>query len=440
MQDYFYRLADAVNAVLRGGEVYTSVFAAEDSDFVRFNHNQVRQAGHVTQRELGLDLINGARHATGALMLTGDFDEDRGRLERLVAELREKYQALPDDPYLLYATDQPSTERRSDNHLPEPAAVVAGIQQAGRGQDLVGIYAGGGIHRGFANSLGQRNWQSTHSFNFDWSFYHAADKAVKTSYAGFAWDGQRFARKVAWAREQLAVLRQPATTVQPGRYRVYLAPAALYDLLQLLGWDGFGLKAHRTRQTPLLKMVAGDARLHPTVNILENTHDGVAPNFQEAGFLRPDRVPLIEGGSYRQCLISPRSAKEYGIATNGASALETPESVEMAPGDLPADNVLRRLGTGVYIGNLWYLNYSDRNACRTTGLTRFATFWVQHGAVQGPLNVMRFDETLYRALGENLAGLTAEREMILDPDTYGARSTKSGRLPGALIEDFTFTL
>ncbi len=73
-------------------------------------------------------------------------------------------------------------------------------------------------------------------------------------------------------------------------------------------------------------------------------------------------------------------------------------------------------------------------------MTRFATFWVEHGTVQGPLNVMRFDETLYRVLGENLVGLTAERELILDPESYFGRSTQSGRMPGALIEDFTFTL
>ncbi len=53
---------------------------------------------------------------------------------------------------------------------------------------------------------------------------------------------------------------------------------------------------------------------------------------------------------------------------------------------------------------------------------------------------MRFDETIYRMLGENLLGLTAERDLILDSNTYHARSTSSGRMPGALVEDFTFTL
>jgi len=107
---------------------------------------------------------------------------------------------------------------------------------------------------------------------------------------------------------------------------------------------------------------------------------------------------------------------------------------------MSAAEVLRRLDTGVYINNVWYLNYSDRAACRITGLTRFATFWVEQGVIQAPLTVMRFDETLYRMLGENLLGLTAERDLLLDPSTYYARSTSSGRTPGALVQDFTFTL
>ena len=40
----------------------------------------------------------------------------------------------------------------------------------------------------------------------------------------------------------------------------------------------------------------------------------------------------------------------------------------------------------------------------------------------------------------SIVGLTAEREMILDPGTYFQRSTDSARLPGVLVDDFTLTL
>lgn len=441
MQEYFYRLADHLTALLQGKERYTCTFDAEDSDFVRFNRSAVRQAGTVSQRFLSVNLINGHRHTHGSVSLSGDWQEDASRVHTLLGNLREQLPYLPEDPHLLYATEVHSSEHHGDNRLPEDTgAIVAAILAAGRGRDLVGIYAAGGIQNGFANSFGQRNWFSSYSYNFDWSFYHQADKAVKCGYAGFVWNPAEFTHKVNTAAEQLTVLAQSPRTIEPGRYRVYLAPAALADIVGLLSWGGFGLKAHRTKQTVLLKMVEEGARLHPTITLQENTADGVAANFQEAGFIKPDRVTLIENGAFRDCLISPRSAKEYSVQTNGASGGEMPESLDMAGGNLPESEILQTLDTGVYVNNVWYLNYSDRTACRMTGMTRFATFWVENGVIQAPLNVMRFDETLYRLLGEKLSALTAERELILDPSTYGARSTASSRVPGAIVEDFTFTL
>ena len=440
MQEYFYALADTLTEQLQGNELYTCTFHGEASDFVRLNRSAIRQPGSVTQRALSVDLIAGRRHAPAEMALSGDEEMDRERLRGLVMDLREKLPYLPEDPYLLYATDVQSSETHGENQLPPSADAVAAIVAAGQGRDLVGIYAAGGIYAGFANSLGQRNWFSSYSFNFDWSFYHEQDRAVKTGYAGFAWDDEAFHYKVEAAIEHLEVLRQPARTIEPGQYRVYLSPAALYDILGLLSWGGFGLKDHRTKQTTLLKMVEEGLRLHPAVTLLNNTRDGVAPNFQAAGFLKPDHVTLIDAGAFRDCLASPRSAQEYGVATNGASRHEAPESIDMAAGRLPRDAVLRQLETGVYINNVWYLNYSDRPACRMTGMTRFATFWVENGVIQAPLNVMRFDESIYRILGDNLIDLTAERELILDAGSYHQRSTDSGRLPGALVEAFTFTL
>lgn len=440
MQSYFHELADSATALLRGGEVLLARYAGEASDFVRFNRSQVRQAGSVRQRQLSLDLIEGRRHAETALTLAGDPGVDRARVRSALEELREMRRYLPEDPHLLYAEDAPSAAYTAEDRLPEPDAVLEQVRRAGRGRDLVGIYAGGATERGFASSLGQRNWDGRHSFNLDWSLYCGGDKAAKAAYAGFEWEPAAFAARAERAAEQLAVLERPPRTVSPGRYRVFLAPAALEELVGTLARGGFSLRAHRTKTTPLLRMIERGARLHPEVSFAENTAEGVAPAFQEHGFPRPPRVTLIRRGLYEDTLVSPRSAAEYGVATNGSSAGESPLSIDLAPGSLEDDAVLAELGTGIYVSNLWYLNYSDRNACRTTGMTRFATFWVERGAIRAPLSVMRFDETLFHILGSNLLGLTRERDFILDARTYRARSARSARLPGALVDDFAFTL
>jgi predicted Zn-dependent protease len=66
-------------------------------------------------------------------------------------------------------------------------------------------------------------------------------------------------------------------------------------------------------------------------------------------------------------------------------------------------------------------------------MTRFGSFWVERGELVAPLAAMRFDDSLYRLLGDRLEGLTRERELILSAETYDGRSTDSALLPGALV-------
>ncbi len=69
---HFFRLADEIARRLRPGECYTCHLQGEDSEFVRLNHNRVRQAGHVRrQQSLHLDLIAGPRHAAARFHIAG---------------------------------------------------------------------------------------------------------------------------------------------------------------------------------------------------------------------------------------------------------------------------------------------------------------------------------------------------------------------------------
>jgi predicted Zn-dependent protease len=437
---YFKALSQQLVAALRGAEVLTLFVEAEQSDFVRFNEAKVRQAGTVTQGLLLLDLIDGLRHAPGRYTLSGSLDEDVARGVALLDTLRQTLPFLPEDPHLLYATEVQSTERFATSELPDASDMVDSVMTSGEGLDVVGILASGTVFRGFANSLGQFNWFASSSFNFDWSLYHQADKAVKCGYAGTHWDDESLARKMGEGARQLDAMKRPPHRLDPGSYRAYLAPAALGEILGLLSWGGFGLKEQRTKRSPLLRAVEGHERLDSRISLNENISGGIAPAFGCSGFLRPDSVSLFREGALVGSLISPRSAKEFGLSTNGAAGSEAPDSLDLAPGTHDSAALLADLGTGIWINNLWYLNYSDRSSCRITGMTRFATFWVEQGEIVAPIDVMRFDDTLYRMMGEGLVGLSAERELIMDAGTYGGRSTSSARLPGALIEDFVLTL
>jgi predicted Zn-dependent protease len=438
MKEQFFGLAARLEKALRAGETLLCNLSAERSDFVRFNKALVRQAGSVEQSYLNLRLVREGRQVSASIALAGN-DDDVALATATLGRLRDAVQDLPVDPWLLINEKPQSTNtERHGTVLPAQEVVEQELRFA-KGRDLVGFYAGGTIYRGFANSLGQRNWHEVDNFNFDWSIYRQADQAVKTSYAGFGWSPVEFAARMQRASEQVELLALPVRKIEPGEYRAYLAPRALLDIMNLLSWGGFSARARQTKQSPLLRMQEGRT-LAPQVTLTENIGEGVAPAFQAEGFIKPPVASLISGGKLGEALVSPRSAKEYGLATNGASSWESPESLEMAPGALEESKLLEALGTGLYISNLWYLNFSDRPAGRITGMTRFATFWVENGRIAAPVTPMRFDDSIYRILGESLVDLTRERELLPDASTYGERQTSSARLPGALLSALRFTL
>ncbi len=438
MRDYFYSLFDALRGATHADEVLFSTFAGEVSDFVRFNRNRIRQAGQVTQLELSLQLICGDKQAQADCDLSGEFAADQEIAVSRLQALREALQWVPVDPFLSYSGEVTNTEDIRENCLPVSGRIVSDIINGADGLDLVGFLAAGTVCRGFANSMGQKNWHERPSFVFDWSCYQHADRAIKRRITGTEWSGDAFYQEMQDVRRQMEVISREPRDIKAGRYRVYLAPLAMADLVEVLGWGGFGIKSMKTRRSALLKLADGVKCLHPGVSLTEDHAAGLTPDFTSTGTILPQCVDLVVAGRYANSLVSPRSAKEYGMAVNADS--ETPQSLVMAPGELAERDIIALLERGLYINNLWYLNYSDRNNCGITGMTRFACFWVENGVITAPVKAMRFDDSIYAMFGDNLRALTRSQQFILDPSTYDRRSLKSIRLPGAIIDDFMLTL
>ena len=448
-ESYFGDLATGLRRFMGAHEQFTCAYAAEQSDFVRFNHGRIRQAGHVDQAYVALRLIDeraggtadGKRQASIELTLSGDAADDLVHCQRALASLRGIIAELPVDPLLTVETEGFASRSVRTGLLPSGIEMAGTITELGVGHDLVGFLAAGPLQRGFASSYGHHNWHEVANFNFEWSLYFEADKAAKSSYAGFEWQPDVLRGKIIRAANDLAVLRRPVRQIDPGAYRVYLSPMAMQEIVGSMAWNGFSAKAQATRSSPLQKLYDRQAVLSPLVSISEHTASGLMPVVQSDGFRRPEHVDLIAEGKPVSLLASPRTAREYGSTQNGAEADdESPQSLDMAPGTVEHEQILREIGTGLCINNLWYLNYSDRMNCRLTGMTRFATFWVENGEAVAPTTVMRFDDSVYRMLGDGLTALTATREFIPESRTYQSRSTASMRLPGAFIDGFRFTL
>ena len=440
MRAYFQKISEYLFNNLETNEILILNFDAEQTDFVRFNHAKIRQAGNVNQATLTLSLILKRKSLNSIIRLSLDYQKDSVLLLRTLHYLRREIPELPHDPYLMYERNINSFDMDASDNALNAFDMTSSILDNCSSLDMVGILSSGVMMKGFSNSLGQFNWHENQSFNFDWSMYTKSGKAIKQNYSNHAWDEKTFHSLIDESKQKLSVIDNKEYAIKPGEYKVYLSPSALNEIVDMLSWGGFSYKANKIGSSPLHLMMKGEKKFHNMVTFTEDLTNGISPKFHSDGFVKPALTELIVDGEYKTSLISPRSALEYSVNHNAAEYYESPVSINLKEGSIQNDKILDNLGDGIYISNLWYLNFSDMNKGRITGLTRFGCFKVTNGEYQGPINTMRFDETVYNIFGDKLVGLTNKKQLLIDSSTYEERSTHSSTIPGAIVDDFKMTL
>jgi len=444
LSDGFASLAESAFAALRGHEALTLRLEAEDQDYIRFNAGKVRQATAVHQIRLRLDFQTDPHRASHTLTLTGCLPDDVETVRTSVSCLRQTAAALPPDPWIFPLTHHGSSHSDHPGQLAESHALMTELAELSRGTDFTGLLAQGRQIRANRNSLGQYHWFSCTNLFLDYSLYtvnaEEKNKAVKGFFAGSHWDRERFAIQWASRQRELAQLGKANHRLPPGEYRVYLAPAAVDELIGMISWGGSSYRAYREGRSALARLFDGRSSFSPLFTLEENFGLGIAPRFNSLGEISADCLALVDRGQAGSLLISSRTATEYGVEANGADPGEGLRSPQVLPGQLAESDALQALGTGLYIANLHYLNWSDESAARITGMTRYACFWVEGGEIVAPIEDLRFDESLYRIFGSALEALTRETEWCLATDTYGQRSLGGSKVPGVLVDSFRFTL
>lgn len=439
MQAAFELLANQLYAELGDDEALTLSVQGEDTTFVRFNRAKVRQVTQVLQWDLTLRYQRGGKILSYSLQLGAPLADSLAQCLGVLAELREQAAVLPDDPFAGEVENHGRTCEIFTGQLPSLNQLLTQCAERLQDVDLAGIYTAGPLYRGISNSCGTLHWYQAETFVFDYSIYHG-DRAVKGCYAGKDWQPEVLVAQLVEKNAQLGLLKRDKIRIAPGGYRCYLAPAAVAELAHLLSWGGFSLGAYRRGGSPLGDFYEGRKTLSDKLSINEDYRLGYAPRFNSDGALAPELLTLIERGRAGHQLVSARSGREYDCPATGADEAEIPRSLAFAAGDLAEEAVLERLGTGLYISNLHYLNWSDRKGGRFTGMTRFACFWVEAGKIIGPIEDMRFDETIYQCLGANLEAVT--RSIAIEPQvgTYFTRQLGATCAPGLLLGEFIFTL
>ncbi|MBT3519425.1 MAG: TldD/PmbA family protein [Candidatus Marinimicrobia bacterium] len=440
MEQIFNKISESLFTQIQNGENLILSFSGENSQFIRFNKAAVRQTGLVDDADLGLKFIANNRTVRGGFTVSGIFDVDIARGKSEIKRMRLEAQEIPEDPFVVLPENSGSShEIKSANGLQFEHAVDA-ILPAMDGMDFVGIWANGKMFRGNANNLGQKHWFETESFSLDYSLVTPEHQMVKGSFAGSDWNQNDYESYVKRSRNKLTLMEKKPIKIEKGNYRTWFESAAVSDFLGMFSWNGISEASLRQGCSGFGRMRHDDVRLSPKFSVIEDFSPGFCPKFNSNGEVSNDQLTLIDSGELKNTLVSSRSAKEYGVDSNYAEAGEYMRSPKMVSGELSQNDVVTKIGTGLYLSNIHYLNWSDNAGGRITGLTRYACFWVENGEIIAPIETMRFDDSFYNFFGDNLVDVEDKSSINPEVETYGGRGLGATTCPGILVNDFALTL
>jgi len=443
MQAYLKSLSEKLFNELNGNEELSVGLHSEESEFVRFNHSLVRQNTHVHQHEVTFQFQNDGRTYTKTATLTLDPETDLVLGRETIKEMRAVLPLIDPSPKYTAMVNNGTSEVFQKSERPPVEKVIHHISDVFSKSDLAGFYCAGPLRQASLNSKGQSHYFENDCFFFDYSVYDGP-RAAKGYYADDQWNEARFDKQASHVKNTLSLLVKPQIKVKPGAYRTYLAPMAVGEIAEIFNWRAVSRSQYEQGFTPLKKLFTREQLFSPHFSLIENNSLGLNSPFNTIGEISPSVLPIIENGEMKNFLINSATAKEYNLVSNNADAgmwsAEVMRSMEIRAGTLAEDQILKELGTGLYLTNLHYINWSDPQAARLTGMTRFACFWVENGEIAGPIQDLRFDDSLYNIFGAELAALTKERSRFTNTLTYQKRRLGGMLVPGALLHKMNFTL
>jgi predicted Zn-dependent protease len=432
---WFIDLKTVVFTKARRNELIVCGIDADFCEFARVSRVALVQVSRVEHISFHLSTGYGAHRIGSNLTLPTDSRTATSVVLKELTRLREWLDSIPEDPFFV---DWSEVSESVESTIAETVPVECFYEDFYRisnGLDVVGLYANGPMISGWATSIGHFHWKPTHRYFFDFSVYAAGDKAVKDFVGGPSWDKDRYAEKIAQARTTVDFLMRPPVAVPTGKFRAMFSAESVSDLLSLSCWGGYSARAHLSGDSPFERLKKDQMRLSNRVTLYEDLARFSLPRVQDQGYLRPDRFDLIKDGRMVNWYCSPRTAKEFGVPHNSASSGESPTGLVLDCGDMRESDALERLDTGLYVSNLWYLNFSDRFQAAVTGMTRFASMWVENGRIVGPIDPLRFNDSMLNLFGEKLLNLGDTQEVFESTSTYGHRARGGVACPTALVQD-----
>ena len=402
----------------------------------RFAANQMSTSGVVADTSIVVQSSFGRK---SAVVQTSDLSPES--LERAVRQSEALAKLSPDNPEAMPRLG-PQTYRPVPAYFDATAnltpgdratAALTALDAARKAGDLqaAGFIVTGTSVGGLGNSKGLFAYHRSTNANYTLTVRTADGTGSGWAAADHPDWSQLDARAVAQRAVEKARLSRTPVAIEPGRYTVILEPQAVGDLVQLLGGYIDARSADEGR-SPFVKQGGGnkigEKIADERVTILSDPADPqlLSQPFDGQG-LPLARQVWVENGVLKQLTYSRFWAKKQGKTATGF-----PQSLKMAGGTTPLEEMIRGTQRGVLVTRLWYLREVDPRTALYTGLTRDGTFLVENGKISKAVRNFRFNESPLFLLN-NLEALGPAQRIA------GTEGGGDVVMPALKARDFNFT-
>ena len=412
-KDIFQTICSQVFDSLKENEKLTVYLEGENSQYFRFNDSKLRQSGIIEDYAVTISLFSGKKSLQSSTTLSSDIKSSVSNLTNEINALRDPLSLIPENDFTCFPDPFESLDIVKSGQLPKREEILEALMDTISSDNLTGVWTSGKIFRACSTSEGTNHWFEKDSFIFDFSLIDAQENMVKVLFPGSNWDKSKFVAAFHEASEKLKLMNKPKMELKPGKYRVWFEPNAVADFVDMFNWNGVSESSFRNGSSCLLKLRNSDTRLSNLFSLNESFSSLSTAPFNSRGEVSED-VAIIQNGILSNTLVNAKTALEYKISSNFAEEPnswgmgEYMRSPHMEAGDIDNEERLEKLGTGIFISNIHYLNWSDTLGGRITGLTRYACYWVEDGKLVAPIKTMRFDDSFYNFFGSNLEGVGKE--------------------------------
>jgi predicted Zn-dependent protease len=225
-----------------------------------------------------------------------------------------------------------------------------------------------------------------------------------------------------------------AVAIEPGKYTVVLEPAAVGNLVQLLGFALNGRAADEGRSfftKPGGGNKIGMKVMDDRVSIWSDPSDPEARAYPFA----PDGLAIVRTPWITNGVCTNLSYDRYWAQKQGKEPTPFSRSLHMAGGTGSVEELVASTQRGILVTRFWYIRPVDPRTVLFTGLTRDGTFLIENGKVTRPIKNLRFNESPVFMLNNLEAMGESVRVAASEDSSPGAAIV----VPPIKARDFTFT-